>query len=101
MDTAFRKSMWKWTVSSGIPLLILCVIYPITVTADRTSYEGGWLIFHFFVVIVASLLVRIVTYSANRAVASRKLAVDRANRGQQTRREGSTAEGRDLPENHQ
>lgn len=97
METAFRNKMWRWVFWSAMLLLAVCIVYALTVTRTRTSYPLPWLLLHFLVIYFAGTLVRVMTFSANRAVKSRKLAVERSQKAQQTKRENS-GKGSDQPE---
>lgn len=83
-DSAFRSQMWLFTAVSAFVLVVVCLVYKLYFLNERESFEG-WLLLHFLVVFLCSTLARVMTFSANRALASSQKANDRAAKGTKTR----------------
>lgn len=77
-DLAFRRRMWRWCGGAAAALAALCLAYVLGVTLGRASYPPGLIALHLLVTFAAAVLVRVMTGAAERAVASRRVAVERS-----------------------
>ena len=72
--------MWSWVLVAAAILTLVCVVYSLFVLKVRTSYPPPLLAFHFLVIFISGTLVRVITFCTDRAIQSRKLAVERAKK---------------------